>query len=287
MGKIEDLTLRNQGFISEDTQEALKNLKVLIAGCGSIGGGIVELLVRTGVRNFVLADPDTYDYTNMNRQVVYFNDVEKNKALFLEEKIYKINPSCTVSVYDNGIRDDNIIEMLHNIDIIVDGVDVTTKDGWIAKFELHEQAKEKRIPLISGYDMDATQYVIFHDYSNEYEQLFDGRITRKHIAIFEPLVSCVFLIQPKNMPLGIFEELERIEKKEKDFISQLGIAANLYAIITTSMIIKKIEGKKIKKEVYIDLWETVSFYSQNDKNKLNEFRKKWENKIKKISEEQL
>jgi tRNA A37 threonylcarbamoyladenosine dehydratase len=287
MGKIEDLTLRNQGFISEDTQEALKNLKVLIAGCGSIGGGIIELLVRTGVRNFVLADPDTYDYTNMNRQVVYFNDVEKNKALFLEEKIYKINPSCTVSVYDNGIRDDNITEMLHNIDIIVDGVDVTTKDGWIAKFELHEQAKEKRIPLISGYDMDATQYVIFHDYSNEYEQLFDGRITRKHIEIFEPLVSCVFLIQPKNMPLGIFEELERIEKKEKDFISQLGIAANLYAIITTSMIIKKIEGKKIKKEVYIDLWETVSFYSQNDKNKLNEFRKKWENKIKKISEEQL
>lgn len=50
-------------------QEKLKNATVGIAGTGGIGGQLAQRLVRLGVRNLKLADPDTFDVSNMNRQM--------------------------------------------------------------------------------------------------------------------------------------------------------------------------------------------------------------------------
>jgi tRNA A37 threonylcarbamoyladenosine dehydratase len=281
------IVLRNSGFISNELQSKLKKVKILIAGCGSIGGGSVELLVRTGVRNLKLAEPDIYDYTNINRQSLYFNDVNRNKALVLEEKIHKINPYCKTKVYQDGINTQNINTTLEDIDIVIDGIDVTTKEGWEAKYLLHTEAKKRRIIVISGYDMDTTQYVLIHNYKKDNESLFKGRISKKHIKQFDPLINCVFLITPKNMPLGIFEELDRVEKNNKSFISQLGIAANLYAIIATSAILKILDKRDIKEEIYIDMWKELNTYTQEDKLKHLEFQNRWNNNLKKLSKELL
>lgn len=50
-------------------QEKLKNVVIGIAGTGGIGGQLAQRLVRMGVRNLKLADPDTFDISNMNRQM--------------------------------------------------------------------------------------------------------------------------------------------------------------------------------------------------------------------------
>jgi len=267
-----DVISRNHGFISGCKQQSLADSVFLIAGCGSIGGGTVELLVRTGARKFILADPDMYDYTNLNRQSAGYHDVGCNKAEFMCSKIRWVNPECDVDVYTEGLTENNIPELLARADIVIDGVDVTTHSGWVAKLALHETAKQYRLPVISGYDMDATQYTLFHDYRDENERLFKGRIDERHIHTLEPLDICLLLITPNNMPLGIFEELERIKRGEKEFVSQLGISANLFGVIAVSMVLRIISGEKVEHEVYMDMLEILGAYTSFDEERLQRFR---------------
>ena len=52
------LVLRQHGLIPPDDQQRLRTSTILIAGCGSIGGSVVEPLVRLGAENLILAEPD-------------------------------------------------------------------------------------------------------------------------------------------------------------------------------------------------------------------------------------
>lgn len=67
-------------------QEKLKNVVIGIAGTGGIGGQLAQRLVRMGVRNLKLADPDTFDISNMNRQMgADLQHIGKNKAEVVAE----------------------------------------------------------------------------------------------------------------------------------------------------------------------------------------------------------
>ena len=78
--------LRNRFFISDIEQSALSDCSVLIAGCGSTGGAVVEPLVRLGVRRLIVADPGTYEVSNLNRQESTVDDVGRNKAEVAAER---------------------------------------------------------------------------------------------------------------------------------------------------------------------------------------------------------
>src|SRR5262245_34997200 len=81
---------RNQGLISEEEQKRLRAARLLIAGCGSIGGAVIEPLVRMGAEHLVLAEPDGYDLHNMNRQSVRLQDLGRNKAAVFQERLRDI-----------------------------------------------------------------------------------------------------------------------------------------------------------------------------------------------------
>jgi len=280
-----ETTLRNKDFISNKVQRELAIKTFLIAGCGSVGGSAIEPLVRTGARKFILADPDSYDYTNLNRQSTGYKNVGENKAKYMKEKIEWINPVCFTEVHTSGLTQENISEIIEKTDFVIDGVDVTTRSGWEAKYMLHQKAREKGIPVISGYDMDATQYVVLYDYREDNEKLFHGKIHSKDFDAHAPLDLCLLLIGEKNLPLGIIDELKRLNSKEKGFISQLAIAANLYGIISVSMIIQILQQKvKIKKEVYLDLWELLENYSYEETYKIKQERILMKNYIDELKE---
>jgi len=280
-----EVIIRNHGFIPEQKQQKIADSVFLIAGCGSIGGSSVELLVRTGARKFILADPDTYDYTNLNRQSAGYGDVGRNKAELMGNKIVWVNPECNVDVYAEGLTEENIPGILAGTDIVIDGVDVTTHSGWAAKYALHKAAKRYRLPVISGYDMDATQYTVFHDYRDESEPLFKGRVDERQTRELAPLDTCLLLITPKNMPLGIFEELERIAGGEKDYISQLGIAANLFGVIAVSMALRILNGEKVEHEIYMDMLEMLGAYTPSDEERLQAFRDAYAQKTVRLQKE--
>lgn len=97
---------RSLGWLSDtkqgqhNKQEKLKNVVIGIAGTGGIGGQLAQRLVRMGVRNLKLADPDTFDISNMNRQMgADLQHIGKNKAEVVAEMTYSLNHDVNIDFH--------------------------------------------------------------------------------------------------------------------------------------------------------------------------------------------
>ena len=96
-------------LFSQESMEKLKNAKIALAGLGGIGSITLEMLVRSGIENFKIADYDKYSKENLNRQLFATVDtIGKNKALVAKERMLKINPSCNIEVFKDGVTDTQI-----------------------------------------------------------------------------------------------------------------------------------------------------------------------------------
>lgn len=116
---------RNIMLIGKDKQANLKNKKVLIIGCGGVGGIVIELLARAGVGAIDLCDGDKVDITNINRQLIATHQtIGKFKTEAWEERIHLINPNCKVNVFNKNLNMDTMEEIiLNDYDFVVDAFD--------------------------------------------------------------------------------------------------------------------------------------------------------------------
>lgn len=115
---------RNIGWITEWEQQALRFKSVAIAGMGGVGGIHLLTLVRFGIGKFHIADFDSFDVVNFNRQVgATVESVGRPKVDTLEEMALSINPSLKIKKFEHGVNDKNLDEFLKGVDIFVDGFD--------------------------------------------------------------------------------------------------------------------------------------------------------------------
>lgn len=249
-----ELTLRNSGFISEAAQQRLRSACIVVAGCGSTGGSVVELLVRTGAEHLILADNGTYDINNANRQNMTLADVGAYKVNVFARRCGAINPFCQIETLSEGVTPSNVHTIVKTADVVIDAVDVTTRSGLLAKYELHETARKHRKAVICGYDMAASQYVAVFDYANTDAAPLRGLITKQNIETLDPMVCCALLVPSQFIPPEMFAEIDRNFRGEKSFVSQLGIAANLFGVIAAALVLDLLQGQKVNEEIYADVW---------------------------------
>ncbi|MDO8507220.1 MAG: ThiF family adenylyltransferase [bacterium] len=145
----EALTARNAGIIQD--QECLKRATVAIAGCGGAGGKSPATFARMGVGKIRLADPDTFDVSNLNRQ--YGSSVRtlgQNKAQAIADLVKDINPHCEVEVFEEGITEDNIASFLQGVDVAIEEIDIQA-----AYFSVifHRTARAMGIPVLTGVEV--------------------------------------------------------------------------------------------------------------------------------------
>ena len=137
---------RALGALSEEEIAVLRSAKVCVVGCGGIGGYVIEELSRLGVGEIVAADPDCFDETNLNRQLLSSEDnIGKNKALAAAERVKSINsevrvfPACEVFCEENAKR------LLSGCGVIIDALDSAA-----ARRTLAESCKELGLTLVHG-----------------------------------------------------------------------------------------------------------------------------------------
>ncbi|WP_460072565.1 ThiF family adenylyltransferase [Streptomyces sp. YKOK-I1] len=152
---------RNQEIVSEREQAALRAATVLVAGCGG-GGAVVEPLARLGVLRFRLADPDVFDVSNLNRQACALADVGRSKPLVLADRVRAINPAAEVTAYPEGLTLENLDEALDGAHVVFDGVD-PSMSAWV-KYQLHERAARRGIPVVAGMDFGGKPTLYVFDY---------------------------------------------------------------------------------------------------------------------------
>ncbi|NNJ32709.1 tRNA threonylcarbamoyladenosine dehydratase [Lacrimispora defluvii] len=152
---------RTQLLLGEDAMKRLSEAKVAVFGIGGVGGYVVEALVRSGVRSFVLVDDDKVCLTNINRQIIATRKtVGKYKVEVMKERILEINPDAEVEMHKCFFLPENAGEFsFQDYDYVVDAVDTVT-----AKLQLVMQAKEAGVPVIScmgaGNKLDPTRFEV-------------------------------------------------------------------------------------------------------------------------------
>jgi hypothetical protein len=248
-----ELTTRNTPLVTPEEQERIRTATILVAGCGSIGGAAIEPLIRLGCENLILAEPDGYDIANMNRQAVRLQDVGRNKAVVFAERMREINPYATVEVHEHGITAENVDDVTARADVILDGVDVTTKPPLRHKVHLHEHAREQRKVVVSGYDIAGVQMLLVYDYRDPGVELMGGKVKSEEVERLEPFEFLARVIPFTVIPIEIIPELERQVRGEGGGFPQLVYTANLFGVLAVRAVIDILAGRPVRKRIVIDV----------------------------------
>ena len=122
--RYEQAFSRNIGWVTREEQALLRNKRVAIAGGGGVGGVHALTLARLGVTKFRIADFDTFDVPNFNRQVgAMMSTLDQPKVDVIRRMLLDINPECEVDVFAEGINDANLNAFLAGCDMYVDALD--------------------------------------------------------------------------------------------------------------------------------------------------------------------
>lgn len=169
---------RNDGLLTAREQAAVRAATIVVAGCGSVGGAVVEPLVRLGATRLRLADPDVYEVTNLNRQACFVDDVGRPKAEVLGDRARAINPWVDVEVYPDGLTEENLDQALDGSSIVFDGID-PEQSAWV-KYLLHQRAAMLRIPVIAGADFGGKPTLYVFDYRRDDRPLYGKATAEAH-----------------------------------------------------------------------------------------------------------
>jgi sulfur-carrier protein adenylyltransferase/sulfurtransferase len=115
---------RNIGWVTGAEQKALRGSRIAIAGLGGVGGSHLLTLTRLGVGSFHIADLDSFDIPNLNRQAgASMASLGEPKVDVLSRLAKAINPELNVKPFPNGLTAGNADEFFSDIDLYMDGLD--------------------------------------------------------------------------------------------------------------------------------------------------------------------
>lgn len=116
--------LRNIPALSEEECLRLHDKRVLVAGCGGLGGYITEMLARVGVGMIRVVDGDCFEATNLNRQLLSTPSVlGKSKAETAANRIAAINPDVDVESHFAFLDESNASGLISGCDLVMDALD--------------------------------------------------------------------------------------------------------------------------------------------------------------------
>ncbi|MEQ8715834.1 MAG: molybdopterin-synthase adenylyltransferase MoeB [Cyclobacteriaceae bacterium] len=115
------LNLPNFGV---ETQQKLKDAKVLVVGTGGLGAPLLQYLTAAGVGTIGVVDFDTVDETNLQRQVLFdTNDINQPKTAVAIRKLKAQNPAIEFHEYNLRLDSSNALDIIRDYDVVADGTD--------------------------------------------------------------------------------------------------------------------------------------------------------------------
>ncbi|MCU4581178.1 ThiF family adenylyltransferase [Acinetobacter gyllenbergii] len=97
------------------------NKKVAVIGVGSLGSSVVMQLVRAGIKDITLIDPDKFESANLGRHVLGVDDLGKYKTDALRDRIHKELSNTTIKSIPNYIQYECIkkLSLLDDMDVVL------------------------------------------------------------------------------------------------------------------------------------------------------------------------
>ena len=139
--------VRTQMLLGEQAIKNLAKTKVMLIGLGAVGGYVLEGLARAGIGNFVLVDFDTFEESNINRQILATTEtLGQKKVEVAKNRVFSINPEAKVEIKNIFVNAESIEDLLAcKPDFVIDAIDALNP-----KCDLMQALYVKQIPFISS-----------------------------------------------------------------------------------------------------------------------------------------
>ena len=110
-------------FYSPEEFRKLQNSVVGVLGAGGLGSNCAVNLVRSGIRNLIVADYDIVELSNLNRQHYFSCHVGQYKVEALQDVLTALNSNVIVKIYKDKLTTENIPEIYKKADILIEAFD--------------------------------------------------------------------------------------------------------------------------------------------------------------------
>lgn len=240
---------RNLGFMTQLGRNVLNNSVVAIAGTGGDGGEVAVKLARMGVHKFRLADPETFDLENLNRQEgSNYQTIGQNKAKAIANIIEKIHPDAEIELFMDGVTEGNIQEFVTGADVIIDETEYTVATIGIM---IAREARKNNLPVFMGLNLGHGGQVTMYPPS--------GKTFEEHLGL-DPDMSLEELGAqkvsldkwvhriPEDADMDVFKEVAQGNISAPSIVTGVGITASIMAAYISDFLIAKGTPDKQEKQ---------------------------------------
>jgi molybdopterin/thiamine biosynthesis adenylyltransferase len=189
----EEAFSRHLGLIDPQEQQRLRASRVAIAGTGGVGGVHLATLARLGIGAFHIADPDSFEVANFNRQYgATIPTLGRNKAEVMAEVATSINPELDVQVFPEAITPANVGRFLDGVDVYVDGLDAFVMP---ARRLVFREARQRGIWSVTAGPLGfSTMWLTFSPTGMSFDEYFD---LNDSMTPMDQLIAFVVGITPR------------------------------------------------------------------------------------------
>jgi adenylyltransferase/sulfurtransferase len=130
----------------EEGQEKLRGSHVIITGIGGLGCASATYLTAAGVGRITIVDFDVVELSNLNRQVLYWEeDIGEKKVVVAQRKLSKLNLGTEIIPIFAKITGENVFSIVDGAQVVVDGL-----DNFHTRLLVNSACVKHRIPYIHG-----------------------------------------------------------------------------------------------------------------------------------------
>ena len=141
---MDERYIRNLGALTEKECALLRTKTVFVAGCGGLGGYLIEMLLRLGVGTIRAADGDSFEASNLNRQLLSSpSALGRAKAEAAVARAALVNPDVRFVPIPEFVTEENAAELIRGSDAVLDAL-----DNIGARRILARSCAKENIPLI-------------------------------------------------------------------------------------------------------------------------------------------
>lgn len=262
-------TARNKNLIKADEQIKYREIKTLIAGLSVGQSAALTIATTGGSKKMNLADFDSLELTNTNRIRASVLDLGQKKSEIVARQIYELDPFANLTLFEEGVTDENLEKMLKDMDVIVDEI-----DNFHFKAKFRSLAKKLKIPVVMAFDtadgvvLDIERYDIDGKQKPFWGNLQDHEFSELADNQPDPRLIPRFVVKTmgiETIPRRFQESIKKVGS-ELAGVPQLGSTAFLAGILVSFAVRKIAAGEKLHGRFHIDLEKLLNL----DKNEGND-----------------
>jgi tRNA A37 threonylcarbamoyladenosine dehydratase len=237
---MSDWLTRTELILDNEQLHKLKVANVLVVGLGGVGAYAAEMICRAGIGSMTIVDGDRINSTNRNRQLPALKSTEGlAKAEVMGKRIKDINPEINLTIIQEYLKDDRMIEVLElGFDYVVDAIDTLSP-----KIFLIYHSLQRKYPVVSsmgaGGKFDPTK-VSISDIS-ETTDCSLARILRKRLHRLGVREGFTAVYSPEPVEKSKIVATNG-EQNKASIVGTISYMPAAFGIICSSVVIRDLTG---------------------------------------------